>query len=179
MPGDQAPAISVAATEGGFRVQGSGWPGFSELTLSVAPSNAAAGALPMNLGAVVANAKGSFNATFNWAAVATRQANVTYDLVASSASGGLAARTPFNVAAPLPGNTPSVLPPITATPQPSPAPDQPTCTVIADALNLRSGPGTAYSVIIGLPYRTAVTPWRARPARTGCKSLWMMARPAG
>ena len=159
VPGDQAPAISVAATEGGFRVQGSGWPGFSELTLSVAPtSTAAAGTLPMNLGAVVANAKGSFNATFTWAAVAARQGGVSYDLVASSASGGLAARTPFNVAAPLPGNTPSVLPPITATPQPSPAPDQPTCTVIADALNLRSGPGTAYSVIIGLPYRTAVTP---------------------
>ncbi|MFZ1709208.1 MAG: hypothetical protein WAW20_11540, partial [Anaerolineae bacterium] len=55
VPGDQAPAISVAATEGGFRVQGSGWPGFSELTLSVAPtSTAAAGTLPMNLGAVVA-----------------------------------------------------------------------------------------------------------------------------
>lgn len=158
-PGDSSPTLSAAATEGGFRVQGANWPGFSELTLSVAPTSAAAtGALPMNLGAVVANAKGSFSATFTWAAVAARQAGVSYDLVASSASGGLVATTPFAVAAPLPGNTPSVLPPITATPQPSPAPAQPTCTVIADALNLRSGPGAAFGVIVGLPYRTTVTP---------------------
>lgn len=158
-PGNSSPTLSAAATEGGFRVQGANWPGFSELTLSVAPApTAAAGALPMNLGAVVANAKGSFNATFTWAAVAARQAGVSYDLVASSASGGLVATIPFAVAAPLPGNTPSVLPPITATPQPSPAPSQPTCTVIADALNLRSGPGAAFGVLVGLPYRTAVTP---------------------
>jgi hypothetical protein len=156
-PGDN-PTLSVAAADGGFRVQGSGWPGFTELTLSVLPRNAATGVLPMDLGAVVANAKGSFNATFTWAAVSARQLNVDYDLVASSVSGSLAARTPFNVAAPLPGSTPPVAPPITATPQPSPAPDDPACTVIADALNLRSGPGTTYSVITGLAYRTTVKP---------------------
>ena len=156
-PGDN-PTLSVAAADGGFRVQGSGWPGFTELTLSILPRNAATGVLPMDLGAVVANAKGSFNATFTWAAVSARQLNVDYDLVASSVSGSLAARTPFNVAAPLPGNTPPVAPPITATPQPSPAPDDPACTVIADALNLRSGPGTTYSVITGLAYRTTVKP---------------------
>ncbi len=156
-PGDN-PTLSVAAADGGFRVQGSGWPGFTELTLSVLPRNAATGVLPMDLGAVVANAKGSFNATFTWAAVSARQINVDYDLVASSVSGSLAARTPFNVAAPLPVNTPPVAPPITATPQPSPAPDEPACTVIADALNLRSGPGTTYSVITGLAYRTTVKP---------------------
>lgn len=160
-PGDKGPLLSVAATEGGFRVQGSDWPGFSELTLSVLPRHAASGALPIDLGAVVANAKGSFNATFTWAAVSARQANVDYDLVASAPltnAGNLVARTPFNLAAPLPGNTPPVAPVITATPQPSPAPDEPACTVIADALNLRSGPGTTYSVITGLAYRTTVKP---------------------
>ena len=85
-PGDN-PTLSVAAADGGFRVQGSGWPGFTELTLSVLPRNAATGVLPMDLGAVVANAKGSFNATFTWAAVSARQLNVDYDLVASSVSG--------------------------------------------------------------------------------------------
>ena len=116
-PGDKGPGLSVAATEGGFRVQGSDWPGFSELTLSVLPRNAASAALPIDLGAVVANAKGSFNATFTWAAVSARQASVDYDLVASAPltnAGNLVARTPFNLAAPLPGNTPPVAPVITA-----------------------------------------------------------------
>lgn len=158
-PAAGAPTLSATAVEGGFHIQGAGWPGFSELTLSLLPRDAATAAPTIQLGAVVANARGRFDATFTWAAVATRQPGVNYDLAAlpSAGDGRLIARIPFVVtgdATPQPGVTP---PPPPATPTLPPTPD-PACTVIADALNLRSGPGVAFSVIAGLPYRTTVRP---------------------
>ncbi len=153
-PGTPAgsPQLILTSTEGGFRVQGSDWPGFTELTLRLEPRTPSSDLAFIDLGAVVANARGAFNVQYPWSSVENRQPGVGYDLVA--ASDRLRVSTPFNLddpgTTPIPGATPS--------PQPSPAPSDPTCTVVADALNVRSGPGTTYPSVTAVTYGTSVRP---------------------
>lgn len=147
-----APQLILTSTEGGFRVQGSGWSGFTELTLRLEPRTPAPDLAFIDLGAVVANARGVFNVQYPWSSVENRQPGVGYDLIAASDRRQVA--TPFNLdssgSTPPPGATPS--------PQPSPAPDDPACTVVADALNVRSGPDITYSALTAVTYGASVRP---------------------
>jgi hypothetical protein len=147
-----SPQLVLTPTEGGFRVQGSDWPGFTELTLRLEPRTPSPDLAFIDLGAVVANARGAFNVQYPWTSVENRQPGVGYDLVA--ASDRLRVATPFNLDSP--GTTP--VPGVTPSPQPSPAPDDPACTVVADALNVRSGPGTSYPSLTAVTYGASVRP---------------------
>ena len=75
--------------------------------------------------------------------------------------------TPSPISDTLPTNTPDAPPPTTAAPEPptnTPTPVPPLCTVSANALNLRAGPGTVYEPpLVALPTGLELSPLAFSP----------------